>query len=242
MPEIKLTRISADYYESILINSIEDDHPKIRQNSKSPTFMLQFDGTFHGLMRKFGFSKKAAQKIEKAFLTMYAKSKEWTRKRIKKAHDKGFVVGAFNLRLKTPILEQTIYNISHTPNEAKSESRSAGNMISGQSYGLLTLRAFGQFMIKVRNHKKYRLAISPWSSIYDAIYLEIDNDAEQLHWINQNLVRDMVDIKGCEELEHPIVKMETILCLYYPTWADEIKIPNDATLKDIRKLLKETIK
>ena len=235
----KYKEITHEQYEATIINSIEDIYTAKRQKGKSPTFLLQFDGTFYGLMRKFGFSKKVAKQIESKFLEMYKKSKAWTAKRIKKAHKDGYVTGAFNLRLKTPILKQTMWRSSLAPGETGVEARSAGNMISGQSYGILTLRAFGEFMKKVRKHKKYATRIAPWSSIYDAIYLEIDDDAEQVYWVNKQLVKEMINIDGCPELEHPKVKMKTVLAIYYPTWADEHKIPNDASLKDIKKIMKE---
>ena len=240
LPTLKKTKkkISAQDFYVALINSVEILFPELRQDSKSPTFLLQFYGTYIGLMRQFNFSEKEAKFIEKAFHKMYSVSENWTKKRIKKAHKDGYVTGAFNLRLHTPILKQTVYDSEYTPHEAQQEARSAGNMISGQSYGLLTLRAFAGFMNRVKKAKK-DMEIVPWAEIYDAIYIETPMTVDYIYWVNKNLIPEMENISGCPELEHPVVKMGATLCIYYPDWSVETKIPNGASKKEIKEILKK---
>ena len=49
------------------INSIGTKYPKLRQDSKSPTFLLTYMGTYHGLMKQFGFSEFMARNIEDSY-------------------------------------------------------------------------------------------------------------------------------------------------------------------------------
>lgn len=235
----KLKVISAIEAELILINIIKENYEKVRQAGKSPTFLLQFSGTMFGLMKIFGFSKAKAKEIYDAYVSMYQVSINWTLKKIRKAHKKGYTVGAFNLRLATPILKQTAFLDKNAPSAAKAEARSAGNMVSGQSYGILTLRAFANFMNGVRASKKWKYKIFPWATIYDSIYVEAPLTVDAIYYVNKNLIHHMRDISECDELKHPVIKMGAELVLFYPSWADEIHIPRNASKKAIRRILKE---
>lgn len=240
MPSLK--QITAIEAEIILINFVKDNYEAIRQDSKSPTFLLQFFGTLFGLMKIFGFSKKKATEIYDAYVGLYKVSIKWTLGKIKRAHKDGFIIGAFNLRLKTPILKQTAFQDNNAPSSAKSEARTAGNMVSGQSYGILTLRAFSNFMIKVRASKKWKYKIFPWATIYDSIYVEAPLTVDAVYYVNKNLIKCMADISHCPELEHPKIKMGADLILFYPTWDDYTKIPPNASKKEIKKILDSMLK
>jgi len=235
-----MKKISHKEFLILLVKSVGDKYGDKRQKSKSPTFLLQFLGTIVGLIRKFGFTKKEAEEIFRNYKKLYKVSIAWTQKQIKKAHRRGYAIGAFNMRLLTPKLKQTVYGSSNLPHEVQGEARTAGNMLSGQSYGLLTIRAFYRFMRTVLN-SKYKLKISPIATIYDSIYVEADLDVDQIYFINKHLIKNMSRTDRCPELDHPTVKMSATLILHYPDWSHEIKIPNGASKKQIKKILKEAI-
>lgn len=224
-----------------LINRIKQEHPDLRQDSKSPTFLLQFLGTVYGLMRQFGFSKKQSEHIYNNYIAMYQTSIKWCDKQIKKAFKRGYVVGAFNLRLHTPLLKQSVYKGSSNIPEVSQEIRTATNMLGGQSYGLLTIVAFAKFMRKVKR-SKYRLQIIPVVTIYDSIYLMLPDDPKIVAWVNKWLIYYMLDITNTPELKHDIVKLETELELFYPSWAYPTAIPNGASVKEITQIIKKAKK
>lgn len=76
----------------------------------------------------------------------------------------GYVTCAFGLRVRTPILAQTVRNSSKTPKEAEAEGRTAGNAL-GQSWCLLNNRAGIEFNNKVRN-SIYANFIKPCAQIH----------------------------------------------------------------------------
>jgi len=143
---------------------------------------------------------------------------------------------AFGLRVRTPLLKQVIFGGPRMPFEAAAEGRTAGNAL-GQSYGLLNNRAACAFMERVRK-SKYRLDIKLVALIHDSIYLMIRDDIEIVEWVNNALIEEM-KWQDLPELEHPTVKLGANLEIYWPTWANAIRLPNNATQSEIRDLAKK---
>jgi DNA polymerase-1 len=109
----------------------KNDHPK-RQESKTPTFLLTYGGTHHGMQRQLGWTKEKAMKIEANYHDLYKVSDKYIADRIQQASKDGYVTVAFGLRLRTPMLAKTILGTRSTPFEAAAEGRTAGNAM-GQS-------------------------------------------------------------------------------------------------------------
>ncbi len=216
------------------INSIADTNKPDRQNSKAVTFALQFFGTYRTLMNNSGFSEKEAKQIVANYETAYKVSMDWVNEKLKQAAKDGYANGAFGLRIRTPIMKQVIWGSSKMPYEAAAESRTAGNAISGQSYGLLTNRAQNEFLARVAA-SKHRLDIQPIAAIHDALYFLVKEDAETVKFLNDNLI-DCMEWQADAAIEHPTVKLGAELCIHYPTWADEIKISNKASLDQIQEV------
>lgn len=218
------------------INSIELIYPEIRQRSKTITFLLTYFGTFMGIM-DLGFTEKKSKSIEGNFLHLYMESVAYMKAKLLEASKVGYVTCAFGLRLRTPILRQTILGTErHTPHEATSESRTAGNAI-GQSYGLLNNRAANEFMEKVYT-SIYKYQIMPIAHIHDAQYYMVKEDIELINWLNNNLVKCM-SWQDLPEIQHDFVKIGAELEIYHPTMADNIKIPNYATKEEILDCVKK---
>lgn len=222
------------------INSIADKYSDQRQESKTPTFALTYLGTYRTLVKNLGWSESKAKAIENAFHELYAVSREWVDAQIAKAAKVGYAEGAFGLRIRTPMLYQTILGLSNTPREAAAESRTLGNAISGQSYGLLNNRAANAFMEKVWA-SKHRYSILPVAMIHDAIYLLIEDDLEVIQWVNENLIEEMV-WQELPEIQHPDVKLGAELDIYWPSWATPLTLPNHASAEEIERLSVEHIK
>lgn len=217
------------------INSISVLFPKVRQESKAPTFLLTYGGTFHGMMKNLGWDEEKSKRIEANYNGLYVVSKEYIAKRIAQACKDGYVEVAFGLRLRTPVLHASILGGKYTPREAGSEGRTAGNAM-GQSYGLLNNRAAVEFMKRV--HKAgYQHDVKMIALIHDAIYLLVRENVELINWVNRNLVECM-SWQDLPELEHPTVKIGAALDIFYPTWAESVTLPLNASNDEIINVCK----
>lgn len=218
------------------INSIKKLFPELRDESKVPTFLLTYWGTYHGLMRQAGFSEEKAKTIEERFKTLYAQSLQYITDKLNQAAIDGYVDVAFGLRVRTPLLHQTIMNTRSTPYEAQAEFRTAANAC-GQSYCMLNTRAAMAFMQSVRA-SEYVMDIKPCAHIHDASYYMVRNDAKIVKFCNDNLVKEYA-WQELPELHHDIVKLSGTLGIFYPSWYTEHPIKNNASLEDIYKLGEE---
>jgi len=221
------------------INSIAVDYPELRQDSKAPTFLLTYAGTYHGLMNNCGFDATTALQIEEKYHELYKVSDDWVALQIEGARKDGYITCAFGLRVRTPVLKQTVETERHTPYAAKAEARTAGNAL-GQSWGLLNNRAASEFMQMVRANPEWRDSIKICCQIHDAQYYLVRDDVNVLSWFNKELSR-CVKWQKHPAITHPDVKLSGEVSIFYPTWAEEHSIPNDATAEDITNKAQEIL-
>lgn len=230
MPDIDPTSVES-------INSIAKKYKPLRQESKAPTFALTYQGTYHTLMTNCGFSKEKAQDIESKYAKMYQVSIQYVKDKLEQATQDGYVTVAFGLRVRTPLLKQTIYGVNKTPKEAAAEGRTAGNAM-GQSYCMLNNRAAAAFMEKVRG-SEYRLDIKPCAHIHDAqYYLVRDEGYGPLMYMNKHLPAE-VAWQDDPEIWHDEVKLSGSVEIYYPNWNHGFDIPNDCDQDTIKKKISE---
>ncbi len=211
------------------INAIAKSYPAFRQDSKVPTFLLTYGGTYMGIMEQMGWDKSKAQLIEARYHELYKISDLWVKSKIDQACVDGFITAAFGLRVRTPLLHQVIRGTGKTPFQAEAEGRTAGNAL-GQSWCLLNSRAGSEFMGKVRT-SEFRHDIKPCAQIHDANYMLVRDNIDAVRYANEHIV------KACEwqdhpDIEHPEVKLGGEFSIFYPTWADEVGIPNGASSKE----------
>jgi DNA polymerase-1 len=233
-PDAKIEEFSPRVFDVMEINSIEKKYKPLRQKSKVPTFALTYDGTVNTLMTGSGFSRDVARKIFDAYHELYAVSDQWVADQLDEAARVGYVTVAFGLRVRTPLLKQVIRKTSKTPYEAEAEGRSAGNAL-GQSWCLLNSRAGTEFNAKVRA-SKYRLDIRPSAQIHDAQYHLYRDDPEVIAWANEHLV-NATFWQEHPLIAHPEVNLGGELSLFYPTWANEITLPNGAKEPEIIRIV-----
>lgn len=215
------------------VNTIKKVFPQLRQDSKSPTFALTYQGTWHTLVNNLGFEEEKAKAIEKNYHILYKVSDDYIQDRLKQASKDGYVDVAFGLRVRTPLLSQVVFGAARMPFEAAAEGRTAGNAM-GQSYGLLNNRAAVDFMKKVWA-SKYRHDIKPVALIHDAIYILIRDDVEVVEWANRELIKSM-QWQELPEIQHPTVKLGAALDIFWPSWANATTLPNNADQFEIRKV------
>jgi DNA polymerase-1 len=211
----------------------EKEHKDLRQESKAPTFLLTYGGTYHGMMSNLGWDKEKSQRIEANYHELYKESDQYVHDKLVQASKDGYVEVAFGLRVRTPLLKQVVFGAPKMPFEAAAEGRTAGNAL-GQSYGLLNNRAANAFMERVRK-SPYRLDIKLVALIHDAIYLMIRDCAEVVEWANDNLIAEM-QWQELPELQHPTVKLGASMDIFWPTWASAITLPNNSTKETIKQM------
>lgn len=181
-------------------------------------------------MKNCGFTTAVAHQIESSYLKLYTVSTAWVQDKLNHAAKDGYITGAFGLRVRTPLLAQVIRGNRQTPREAEAEGRTAGNAL-GQSWCLLNSRAWAATMKIIRN-SEYAEAIRPCAQIHDAGYVLIRDDVDALMFLNEHLVRE-VNWNKHPDIYHPTVGLGGELSIFYPTWKDEIGIPNNATEEEI---------
>lgn len=213
------------------VNTLKKTHPEHRQNSKAPTFLLTYGGTYHGMMSNLGWPEDKAKSIEANYHELYKVSDQYVQTRLEQASKDGYVEVAFGLRVRTPLLKQVMWGKGRVPYEAQAEGRTAGNAL-GQSYGLLNNRAATAFMKKVWA-SEFKHDILPVALIHDAIYLLIRDDIRVVAWVNKHLIEEM-QWQELTEIQHPTVKLGAALDLFYPSWAHPITLPNGATEQEIQ--------
>lgn len=228
MPDIE------DTVESI--NSIQHKYKSLRSDSKAPTFLLTYGGTYMGLMKNCGFSEEKAKTTEKRYHDLYVVSDMWVQAKLDEAAKTGYVTAAFGLRVRTPLLAQVLRGTCKTPYEAEAEGRTAGNAL-GQSWCLLNNRAGSEFMRKVRA-SEFRLDVRPSIHIHDAQYFMIRDNMDTLQFTNKHLV-EAVNWQDHPDIAHPEVGLGGELSLFYPTWANEIEIPNHATPEEVHQIIQK---
>lgn len=197
-----------------------------RQESKAPTFALTYQGTYLTLMKNCGFSKPKALQVENNYRILYKVSIDWVRAKLNQAAIDGYITAAFGLRVRTPLLHQTVLGTSKTPYEAEAEGRTAGNAL-GQSWCLLNSRAGSEFMQKVRK-SEFRLDIRPCAQIHDAQYFLVREDMRPLLYMNEHLVK-AVNWNDHPDIYHPEVGLGGEVGIFFPNWGNEITLANDVT-------------
>jgi DNA polymerase-1 len=189
-------------------------------------------------MNNCGFDEVLAKSLEASFQTLYKVSIDWVNEKLTQASKDGYVTLAFGLRLRTPKLKQVVFGNKRTPSSAAAEGRSAGNAL-GQSWCLLNNRACSDFMAQVRT-SEYRLDIRPCAQIHDAQYYLIRDSLAALSFTNDRLVK-AVQWQDDKEIFHEEVKLGGELSIFYPTWKEEISIPNGHQCQDIYDFVMDNI-
>ena len=229
--------VSYSTYNVQVINSIDKKYKALRQDSKSPTFALTYQGTWLTLVKNCGFTEELAKQIESKYHELYVISDKWIAQKLDEASKYGYVTAAFGLRVRTPRLAQVIRGTSKTPKEAEAEGRTAGNAL-GQSWCLLNTRAAIEFLSLVRE-SQYKYLIRPTIQIHDAQYYLVKDDIDLIMFMNKHLV-EAVQWQKHPDIYHPDVGLGGDLSLFHPNWSKEMTIPNSISKEDLYNLIQKT--
>lgn len=191
------------------------------------------------LMKNCGFTEEEAKSIEANYHILYVESDVWKAAKIQTCTSTGYAVVAFGLRVRTPLLRQVILGNNSTPYEAQAEGRTVGNAF-GQSYGLLNNRAGREVMAKVRA-SKYRYEIAMCAMIHDAIYFRWPDSLEATKWLN-DIIGTAMAWQDLPEIAHDEVKLSGELDIFYPSWKDDITLPNGVNEDEIRTIIQAEVR
>jgi DNA polymerase-1 len=216
------------------INGTVKTHKKWRQKSKTPTFLLTYGGTYIGIMEQTGMTMIEAKTIEANYHTLYAESDAWVQEQVKEASNTGYVECAFGLRVRTPILKQTLFNTQVTPYEAMKEGRTAGNAL-GQSWGMLNNRAAIALQETVLA-SEFALDIRPSMHIHDAQYFLVRDELDVVEFLNNELGKEM-SWQDDPKIQHDVVSLSGDLDLFHPHWGESVTLPNYAKPLEIEDLV-----
>ena len=213
------------------INSIKELFPEVRQDSKAPTFLLTYLGTWRGLMDNCGFSEKVSKQIEEMYHELYEVSDRYTAKRIEEAAQVGYTTLAFGLRLRCPLLKRSVDSKSRNAiRGVAGDERTLGNAF-GQSYGLLNNRAMIDFMQRVWE-SEYIYDIMPIAPIHDASYYIITDDVKVVKFVNDNLI-DAMQWQEDPAIAHDTVKIGAELDVCYDSWDTPVTLKNFISEEEI---------
>lgn len=235
---MEIIEITETEYRVGVINSISKKYKGLRQLSKAPTFALTYQGTYQTLITNCGFTEEEAKEIEEKYHELYKVSDEWVADKLKEASKLGYIIAAFGLKVRTPILKQTILGTKHVNYQALAEGRTAGNAL-GQSWGLLNTRACIEVMNQVRasNFSEY---IKPCAFIHDAQYYIVRNDPSVITWLNEILVKAVL-WNDHPDIYHPDINLGGNLSIFYPNWSTELELPNGISEDDLTNLVNHYI-
>ena len=232
----ELSQAKTEPERVVTVNSISTRHKKIRSKGKEPTFLMTYRGTPVGLVNTVGLAVDVAQSVYKAFHELYVESDIWVDKSLYEASLVGYATLAFGLRLRVPAMKLCNFGSGTEPYVAYKEGMTLGNAF-GQSYSLLT--SHGSVLMNRRiQASKWKYEMFPIGDIYDAIYHVIPASLEAVKWYNDNLIECM-RWNELPEIQHDTVKLEANVDIQYPTWAEELTLPNNATELEIARLWRD---
>jgi DNA polymerase-1 len=191
---------------------------------------LTYQGMWKTLVNNLGWTEEKAKGVETNYHELYTVSDEWIQDKLIAASKTGYITTAFGLRVRTPILKQTLLGKKSTPFEAEAESRTAGNAL-GQAWGLLNNRAGIEFQSRVLA-SPYAMDIKPVLQIHDALYFIIKDTLGCVKWFNDNLP-DCMAWQKLPEIQHDVVKLSGSVDIFHPNWTNSYTLPNNASRQEI---------
>lgn len=228
MPDIDPTCIDS-------INSIAEKYPELRQESKAYTFLLTYQGGVGAMVANFGIPRDKAERIYNAYHSSYDMASKAINDQLEIARDTGYVIGAFGVRIRTPLMKATRHSSASTrPYAVRKEEKTAGNAL-GQSYCKITDRnAIDMGRRIVRDGLQEDILLS--MLIHDALYYYVKDDPVIIEYANRNLV-DAFSWQNLPELQHPVVKLSGTMDIFYPNWTVSKSVSKTASVDEVTQIL-----
>lgn len=213
------------------LNDIKELYPELRQESKAPTFALNYNGTYITLMNNCGFTETKARAIEAGHKTLYHVLHSWSADNKTTMVKQGYIECAFGLKVRTPLLAKSMLGDKSMLLEA--EFRGANNAKT-QSWGLLTTRAGTEFKERL-DVSDERFNVVNTNFIHDALYGLVRKNINSIKWVNKHLIECM------QWQDHPTIKSDEIKLTAELDigngWDKMYTLKNNASDSDIQDIL-----
>ena len=213
------------------LNDIKELYPELRQESKAPTFALNYNGTYITLMNNCGFTETKARAIEAGHKTLYHVLHSWSADNKTTMVKQGYIECAFGLKVRTPLLAKSM--LGDKSMLLESEFRGANNAKT-QSWGLLTTRAGTEFKERL-DVSDERFNVVSTNFIHDAFYGLVRKNINSIKWVNKHLIECM------QWQDHPTIKSDEIKLTAELDigngWDKMYTLKNNASDSDIQDIL-----
>jgi hypothetical protein len=205
-------------YVKKFMEAFDNDHPEIkkfRQKSKGPTFKLAYGG--YPDDHKGGVITQEI--FDRYHNILYPGITEYRENYVlPTAREQGYLHLGLGCRLYT--------------DDASKDIRTLHNS-TVQFWSILTLIAVNELNHRIREEKLSDI-IQVTSTIYDSIYTQAIKDADVIKWLNDN----MIEVLCTKYLEDETISNEASGEVGY-NWADLTKVPNGASVDDIKVILRD---
>lgn len=210
-----------DNYTDMVKAAMESVDPvikKLRQESKGGTFAMSYGAFPKKISETIGCTIEEAEKLFNVYHNdLYPEITDYRENYIlKSAKQHGEIHMLLGASLKT--------------NDANKDIRTLNNA-SIQSFSAITLIAGAQFTELAKSQDMHNKA-KVFNEIYDAIYVEADNNPETIKWVNDNLIPLMIQ-QYLEQEDIP----NAAECDIGFNLAEMQTIPNNASIEQIEETL-----
>jgi hypothetical protein len=190
----------------------------IRQESKGPTFGLAYGAFPPKIAATLKISLDDAQLIfDNYHNVLYPGITEYRENYVMAtASNEGQIHLGLGFYLKT--------------DDPKKDIRTLANATC-QFWSILTALTINK-MHQLIDKQGYQNNVKIISTIYDSIYLEVDEDPEIIKWVNDNLIKTML----VDFMEDQLISNEAESDVGY-NWSDMVKLTNNASIKEVKTVL-----
>ncbi|MCS4488782.1 DNA polymerase I [Streptococcus sciuri] len=176
------------------ITKAEDVTANDRRNAKAVNFGIVYGISDFGLANNLGIPRKTAKRYIETYFDRYPGIKDYMKRVVREARDKGYVETLFNRRRELPDINSRNFNVRHF-----AERTAINSPIQGSAADILKIAMINLDKALEKGNYKAKMLLQ----VHDEIVLEVPKD-------------ELSDIKRLVT-----ETMESALCLSVPLIADE---------------------
>lgn len=198
----------------------------LRDKSKGISFALMFGSGPGKIVELLKCSMEEAELIYRRYHTdLYPGVAEYARKVVLEARKNLEVkIGTDGLYLRCPDIKSTDSCV------VGAVERSVVNATI-QYYDMLTIRGLSRFQLEIEK-QGFIGKVIPHGTIYDSIYMEVEDNVETIKWVNDTLIPILIE----DYMEDQTVKLKANLDIG-PSWSVHHELPNGASISEIMEVI-----
>lgn len=203
-----------------LVDSGNTEAERLRQESKGPTFGLAYGAFPPKIAATLKIPLEEAQNIfDNYHNVLYPGITDYRENYVlPTAQENGEIHLGLGFMLKTDDADRDIRTLANA---------------TCQFWSILTALTINK-MHQLIDENNLENDVKVISTIYDSIYLEVTEDPAIIKWVNDNLIEIMLKDFMVDQIIHNEAESD----IGY-NWAEMVKVPNNASIKDIKAALAE---